>query len=354
MNKGVGSAALGIMLAALVAAAMPNRSVGDRGKAEPPDLWRVLKGYELSSAAWSPSGDRIAFISTSDRDRDDGDDLLRAHIWLVSLSNQGQVVKLRRLATLTRGQGIPVALFWLDDNRIGWAAARYSGRTHLFNFMNMSLNDSKSKRLVSRSFTSFQNRQDMESAFGGPDDVYYDTDSHTLLFSGGVMPRGAYVKILSVSTGQARKLFVPQEEGGGWVTLCGSLHGPHKPVFYIAAFDTKPGGWRIWRSDSYSLHQDKVLVTFPVDEYGLLNFPRASSNGKLLACLTHLQGSEHWEIMLHDLESGKNATVATLYSDWEEIQPAMGCPFSWSPDGTRIAYADGSKINIVRVSGDAR
>ena len=38
-----------------------------------------------------------------------------------------QAKAVRRLISLKRSEGIPVALFWLNVGRLGWAAAHYLG-----------------------------------------------------------------------------------------------------------------------------------------------------------------------------------------------------------------------------------
>lgn len=314
------------------------------------DPWSALKGHALSSVAWSPKGDRIAFVAASYRD-DADDGLLRASIWAASSPKQGHALRLKRVVSLTRKQGIPASLFWLDNNRIGWAASYYSERSHAFGFMQMSLSDGKPKRLTNQSFSGVQNRPSMESAFGGPDDVYYDAASHTLLFSGGVMPTGVYVKILPISAGKIRKLHVPGADDAGWVTLCGSIANPPKPKFYVAAV-LQEAGEKIWFSNSYSLHESKVLVASS-ERY--LQFPRISPDGRMLCYLSIFGKTGLSEIVLCDLVSGNRKTLVTFLSQWEAgVYPAMGCPFSWSPNGKQIAYADGSRIKIADIHSAPR
>ena len=102
---------------------------------------------------------------------------------MTSLPGHGQQQKIRRLARLTRKDGIPVALFWIDDDHIGWAAAHNSKWTHTFCFMQMGLHNGEPERLVSQNFSDGQGRFP-QGGWGGPDDVYYDAGSHTLIFSG--------------------------------------------------------------------------------------------------------------------------------------------------------------------------
>lgn len=342
------NAVLSVLLLAVVWLSTSASCAAAQIKGKTADAWGVLRSYSLSSVAWSPNGDRIIFVAANDPDRSDQDDgLLQASVWEMSLPKRGETSKLRRLAVLTRSQGIPAALFWLGDNGVGWAASHYSEREHTFSFVQMGLQDSKMKPVVSEVFNGIQNRMGMESAFGGPDDVCYDAASRTLIFSGGAMPTGTYVKILSLYTGKVRKLYVPGTDDTGWVTLCGAVQDPQKPEFCIAAV-TQGVGDEIWLSSSYSLHRDKVLVT-SAERY--LQFPRMSPDSKMLVYLSIAGETGRSEVMLYDLGSGTHRTLATLSSQWEAgIYPAMGCPFSWSPDGKMIAYADGARIKTVQVS----
>ncbi len=309
---------------------------------EPAGSWKLFSSLTLGSVeavAWSPKGDRIAFISGG--------------IWVAPVPQSGRSIKLRRLTRLKRKDDVPVGLFWLDDNHIGWAAAHCSERYPLtFSFMKMGLGDNRPKRLISRSFAGSQNRPAMESAYGAPDDVYYDACSHALLFSSGAMPSGAYVMVISVASGKARKLFVPDAYDSVPVTLCGSLRNPEKPQFYIATA-LRAKDWQIWRSDSYSLRQDEVLVTAPED---YLYFPRLSPDGKFLAYFSINDRTRGFaEIKLHDMKTGRERLLAAPTSQYTGDGPlAMGCPFSWSPDGKKIAYADGTRMKIVEVSGTSK
>ncbi|MEN6371084.1 MAG: hypothetical protein ABFD64_03640 [Armatimonadota bacterium] len=304
----------------------------------------------MYSVAWSPKGDHIAFVAASYKD-DTDIGLLRASIWVASISQYGQIEKVARLITLTRKQGIPVSLFWLDSNRVGWAASRASS----FVFMQISMANNKPEPLVSQSFRGFQGTGD-SGPWSAPDDVYYDTASRTLLFSAALPPDNeVYVRALSLVTKKARNLNVPPLKGLAHpvisnVTLCGSLGNPNKPEFYLAAWmlghTYEDGGCYLWNSTSYSLRQDKILASSP---HRGLAFPRTSPSGRLLAYLQLPGEGKSDELILHDLKSSKHRTVVMISSGWEGAQPVFGCPFSWSPDGKMIAYADGSKIRIVKV-----
>lgn len=311
------------------------------------DPWSAFRNRSATSPMWSPKGGHIAFVSIGNSDYEDEDGFmpLRASIWVGSPSEQGRIVSLRRLALLERGEGIPVALFWLDDNQIGWA----SSRTSSFTFSKMGLGGGKRQRITARIFRGVQNRVDMGGpAFCGPDDVYWDTASSSLLFSGGMTPTGVYVQILPISAGKARRLSVPGADEAAPVSLCGSLGNPKRPEFYVAAgIGTRTGGqWRLWLSHSYSLKPDKILATSP--ERFLL-FPRTSPDGRTLAYLSYETKTSTSNLVLQDLASGDHRTLTTIPYGWEGLTPAMGCPFSWSPDGKKIAYADGSRIKIIPV-----
>gem|GEM_PF-4727529 len=53
-------------------------------------------------------------------------------------------------------------MFWLDSDHLGWAASPYM--SHTFSFVQMGLQDSGPKPLVSRRFEGVQSRLSMESA----------------------------------------------------------------------------------------------------------------------------------------------------------------------------------------------
>lgn len=313
------------------------------------DQWKVLRGASPCSVIWSPSGDCIAF-TTEDQADERGIDL-RASIWIMSLTKQGQIAKIERLTRLTRKEGIPTALFWLDNSRIGWAASYYPKRDNTFGFMQMGLHDRKPQRLADRSFEGVQGTGEI-GGFGAPDDVYYDAGSRTLLFSAALTPNNdVYVRILPLVTGKVRSIRVPHAKGlvypKGYVsnvTLCGSVSNATKLQLFFAAYMQvdayEGGGWYLWRSSSYSLRQDKVLVALP---HQALAFPRTSPNRKLLAYLRSPGGRKPDELILHDLSSDRKRILV------REIAAGVGCPFSWSPDGKMIAYAEGPKIKIVPV-----
>ena len=319
-----------------------------RARARSLTQWRT-PGF-TSCVAWSPKGDRIAYVV--DGPFDDGFSLLRADIWVAHLNSVGRLVRPRRLARLTRRRGIPVALFWLSDDRLGWASAHYSERTPgRFGFVKTRLNDhKKTRRPLSGTFDSYQVCPSMEQAFGGPDDVYYDRTSRSLLFSGGI-GAGVYAKILSVATGHVRRLSLSGVSPLAPVTLCGLLRSRKGLALYVAAARQQgpvgSGAFLIWLSRSYSLRTDKVLVNPPNYWVG---YPRISPGAGTLAYES--DRSKWGGIMLLDLRTGKSVSLAH-YSPQHVYRgasfPAMGCPFSWSPDGKKIAYADGSKIKIVKV-----
>lgn len=336
------------ILCLAVTVAVPAGRAGIRGKENTPEAWSVLDGCALSSVAWSPAGDQIAFVAASYKDDSDTGQA-RASIWTASSLGQGQVAGLSRLAVLTRKEGIPAALFWLESGRVGWAASRASD----YVFMLVGLTDSKPRRLIGQAFRGVQGTGD-SGLFEAPDDVNYDRNSRTLLFSGSLTSMVAYVRVLPLSTGRVRDLIVPHPKGvrypGGYVsdvTLCGSLTNPKRPLFYMAAniMADETGKSQLWRSDSYSLVQDKVIAA---GESGV--FPRLSPDGRVLAYLETGGPGKPDKLTLYDLQSAKHRVLASLAPVWKDLAPAIGCPYSWSPDGKKIAYADGSRIKIISVT----
>lgn len=299
--------------------------------------WSKVRGA-LSSVVWSPNGDYIAFAAPYGEDY--GDD--HGNIWIMSAPKPGQPTKLRQLIHLTAKQGIPVALFWLENNRIGWAGS-VDARDRNFSFFQMGLQDSKPQPLIDQGFFGAAMRG--VAGLQGPDDVYYDAGSRTLLFSAAYNSGGAYVRIIPLATKKVRTLSLPHGvDEASPLTICGSLQDSEKPEFYVAASVVKGSSHesRIWLSHSFSLSQDKVLATSKKET---LCFPRLSPNGKMLACLSY-----ETRILVYDLNSGKRRTLATISDRWEGMAPAHGCPFSWSPDGREIAYADGAEVKVVKVA----
>ena len=306
--------------------------------------WHELEGYHLSSVAWSPKGNLIAFVAT------DGDEYgiaRRASIWLFTPPSQGSKPTMRRLIDRTDEQGIPVGLFWLDNDRIGWANARLT-KSFTFSFFALGLHDKNPKRLVGSSYSYTQDRS-ARSSFGAPDDVYWDSESDSILFSGNDTSYGPSINILHLTTGKLNRISVGKAtEVIAVLTVCGSLRDPQKPVFYVAGTIMKDTGDVIlWRSDSYSFKQTEVITRIPA---GRIVFPRTSPNGDMLTWLQTGENEKTNDIIIRNLKTGINRDLVTFSVDWEGMDPALGCPYSWSPDGKKIAYADGSRIKIVQVA----
>jgi len=306
-------------------------------------LCSVPKGYAVGSVAWSPNGSRIAFVAARWRDDTDGG-LSSNSVWVQSVPTIGsRPVRLVALKRKGHGEGIATVLFWLNNDRVGWATQ--DGLS--YSFMQMGLREREPKRLVSRSFGGTP----CSDSIGGsaPNDVCYDANSRALVFSGSLAPAGVYVRVLRIRGGTVRSLSVPYPKGWsrseGYLdaaTACGSLANPARPVFYVAVwmtgYESERGGCYLWRSNSYSLKEDKAIVSFA---HKSIAWPRVSPDGKRLAY------AENGQLVMHELESGKRTTLAKRAASGS---PAGGwCPYSWSPDGRRIAYADGSTIRIVRV-----
>jgi len=311
--------------------------------------WDMGSGSVLSSVVWSPKGDCLAFIAAGDESEEGEHSLLNAGIWTISLAKRGQPSRPHWLITRTRKQGIPVALFWLSNGRLGWAAAHFSEWESTFGFTQMGVSDKKPKRLVNRNFDGVQGTGE-DAGWSAPEDVYFDASSGNLLFSGGILSYGTYVRILHIRDGKVQNLSLPRLPGESSpddylssVTLWGSLKDFRKPVFYIAAsVNSNTGGMQLWRSDSYSLKQTKLISTSG-------SFPRVSPDGKHLAWLEMSGDGKSYGVVIYNLGTGKRRVLATLASSWTDSSPGIGCPYSWSPDGKKIAYADGSRVKIITV-----
>jgi hypothetical protein len=60
------------------------------------------------------------------------------------------------------------------------------------------------------------------------------------------------------------------------------------------------------------------------------------------------------KLVLYDMRSMTRKTIAGVGFDYGyRLNPALGCPFSWSPKGDKVAYVYGSEIRIVAVNQKA-
>ena len=135
---------------------------------------------------------------------------------------------------------------------------------------------------------------------------------------------------------------------------CGSGSSPAQdgrsgePNFIVAPDDAIAFGARAAGSGQYGLYlvrADGSELQKLADEAGYIFFPRWSPSGDRIAYIVGTEGEEGaGTLRLYDLRTGRTATVS------EEALPSLHGPAtSWSPDGTRLAFADAVGIRIYDV-----
>ena len=305
------------------------------------DPWNALYAHDLSSVAWSPDGKQIAFVATTTH-LDEHSPVMwvdSAAIWLLDAKSTSPVLKkLVKLPTKSPSTNIPVGMFWLDNNRLGWAASLGFAKC---GFFCISLQDKNPKTLVNKKFISSPNQRTDQGDYGGFDDVYWDAGSQSILFTGSNDTPYSMLRILHLPDEKLREFRI--DDAKWFLHLSASLSNPKKLTFFV----TTGGG--IWESNSYSLEKEN----FPVERstQGDCIFPRLSPDGKLLAWMqTPGSYDNTFTLYVKDLKSGKSKRLAEFYAYCFGGNPALGCPYSWSPDSTSIAYADSLMIKIVKAA----
>ena len=312
--------------------------------------WKSLKGHVISSVAWSPDGEYIAFVSAHEKEVYDETTSkpLNSNIWLVKASDIDRGNALAKIITLSRSQGIPSTLFWISNDQIGWSSIR---RDVGFTFVSTTIKSPNPNRLMNNNFKLFQSKA-MGSIYA-PDDVYFDIESHSLLFSGSVnSDEGSSRNLVCIYGIDAKELsIVPQKldiEGG--VSLCSCSREKLDAIqFYVAGYRSTGSSLDgiLWRSDSPFLERAEIIYR------GKIAFPRVSPKGELIAWLEDIPKNPKMDsIVVYNQTLKKKVAIAEISTNWIGVTPVGGCPFSWSPDGKKIAYADGSRIKIVEVPTD--
>lgn len=297
--------------------------------------------FRLSSVAWSPDGGQIAFVATPKFKTGDEEMIgpKESSIWLVSVARDGQLGRARLVFEQTLAkEGIPVALFWLSSYELGWA----SQKKGYFVMLARRISGRETRNILGCGIRLVQSR-----AYGGryaPDDVYYDPKSYTLLFTGMIDGSFQDPNNLVISYDTKTHLLSTSALGTNvheYVTLC-AKHG--ESVFYLAG--AGPNNQNLlWKTD-YMFRQSIVIRT---SQKELMFFPRLSPENKSLSWIETVSTNQSIDVLFsYDLATKRKHKIANLSSDWEGTNPAMGCPYSWSPNGREIAYADGPIIRIVK------
>ena len=368
---------VGLLVRCYVRAGPPNKGASmqaERPASKQPDLeaseqtgtgepdirassWKVLAGYHLSSVAWSPGGDYIAFVATPKASSEEYEEEMPeyADIWLLEAPVKD--VRLKRLIRLNSGE-ISVALFWMSDTEIGWATG---GDEDGFTFFAVDLKGGKPRQLVPLRFRMLQSRtgrrvwapNDVQRV---PLDPFYKDIAFTCSVPGG--RSGGPLELLGVyCPWEGALATTPVYDVGTPVTFCTVPPGSFNA--YVATVVPARGD-RIAKSvisnagNYFFMDQRDEVVT----ELGCrILFPRSSPDGKRLAWLSaSVAGRERAatdKLVVYDLSSRARKVATSLSSYWDIPAIGLGCPYSWSPTGEEIAYADGSVVKTVGVPADA-
>ena len=198
----------------------------------------------------------------------------------------------------------------------------------------------------------------------GLDDVFYDPRSRELIVAG--MPRlddGRPVYIYSTDTGELKRTTpwnISQLLTMSSWTSPNKVRGVYKRDYYFAGVNEGKNDVSVLRhasgtpsSQVATLAKGDAYVNKDSSDFFL---PRPSPNGrKLLWMGAHSDvlspNFNRWDIVLLDIQTKRRKIIAHIPDarSWHEISPALGCPFSWSPKGDRVAYAYGDRIRIVHV-----
>jgi len=229
-------------------------------------------GQRLSSVAWSLDGKKIAYVVTKIGDGSDNEIIGpdNAEVMVVDLQKADKIPVTRLALHLDRAQGIPCALFWLDNKHLGWVAAKESG----FLLLAADLKTHKPYAISKQKLSGWNTRGYGES-FAAPDDAFYDIESHNLIISDADDSRNGGMVVLNLDTDNLRILRQPDDSS--LITACGSLKDASKPVIYWAGLTD--GDWGLRRSNSYDLDAPKIVYK------GGAYMPRLSPDMKRIAWL---------------------------------------------------------------------
>ena len=358
-NKGVS------MQAERPASKQPDLEASEQTGTAGPDIrassWKVLAGCHLSSVAWSPGGDYIAFVATPKASSEEYREEIPeyAGIWLLEAPVKG--VRLKRLIRFDT-ESIAVALFWMSDTEIGWATNGYHCADYVgFTFLAVDLKGGKPRQLVPCGFKTGRTWPFVPSQ--QPNDVYWNAEGREILFTSYPVfgPPGPAAGLASP------ELLAIYRLDGGTLEMVG-LHDVDTPVSFcgvpgtegvylatVALPLTDPEESVLWHAGSYRSVEKREKIAGEVGRR--IVFPRLSPGGEKLAWLSVLMRDEYRpvtdKLVVYDLAGRVRRVVASLSSYWDVPDPGLGCPYSWSPTGEEIAYADGSVVKTVHVPADA-
>jgi len=315
------------------------------------DGWPQFKGCSISSIAWSPDGNNIAFVVMKRSGVDENNVLMRASIWSVKVNSIYKKPVLSRVIELSAKEGIPCALFWTSPTEIAWPGATntlYDLRKS-FNFYVIRLGEHKYRRLIDKSFSNGQ--CGLEGIYG-PDDVYWDAKSKCVAYSFlDSQKNKPFISKTYLKTGETALVPVDTESSAPWngITFCG-LPGEEKKssrFAFTSSVDSKDDTitnclW-ITTGEHPSVGSAKIIARSDDN----IQFPRISSAGDKIAFLqVGPGGDEDSVIVLSFSDVRKSISTRTVVIHDSDVDIGLGCPFAWSPDGKMIAYAYGSRVRV--------
>lgn len=320
--------------------------------------WSQLKGQIISSVAWSPDGRHVAFVVTPKQPpNSDLFVITKASIWLTTVGPKiGAPRRLRTVKLSTcKAYGAPVGLFWLSEKKLGWAAAGCK-------FYIIDLQNGKTRALGNLRVMLEQSRA-FQPAYG-LDDVYYDPRSYQLIVTGFV-PSAPYsvAYLYDTRTGKLRNVSFPEIDVrltmSSWTSPF-RTHGSYKRDYYVAGqlFNDR----MILRRASGDPHNQVERLAKGENRDGIqqIFFPRPSPDGRRLLWMesppdVSNRHYNRWSLVLFHTRTRTRKVIAHIPDAryWNDIIPALGCPFSWSPKSDHIAYAHGSVTRILPVGKSA-
>lgn len=346
------------------------------------DSWSVVRGQQLSSVAWSSDGSTVAFVATEkspvwsqsmtkeECPSQPLPHLKSATIWLLRPGSAGQPDVLKRFLRLKPETGIPTALFWVSDKEIAWAADAGQDKRG-FAFLCADTTSGKIRYLVQRRFRIEQTRTHFGPIVSGPwcpDDVYWDAKGRKLVFSGSSEPLHNAIWTYDLGLGKLKKVEMADVHGYPQCVTFWGIPGSKTTPLYFAGLRWpddpryEANDYGLWTTTSTDGRIDARNCRVVVSKRDGLFFPRLSRTGRLawIQMERPPTGSANPEngyyLMVQDVVDKSKTHRIAISEDLRldegsayGLNPALGCPFSWSPDGTKIAYADRDLIRIIEI-----